>query len=72
MNRESTGRGDKVKVTNNWSNPPPKPARQFLTPYQDDNSQGECLYADDSQGECLYADNRTYLKMEKRGEDQQN
>ena len=52
MNKENTGRAEKVQETNSWSNPPPKPKRQFLTPYQD------------NQGEPLYAGNRTYQEME--------
>ena len=56
MNRDNTGRAEKVKETKTWSNPPPKPKRQFLTPYQDT----------DRHGECLYADNRIYQEMENR------
>jgi hypothetical protein len=56
MRRENTGRSHKVKVRNNLSNPPPKPARQFLTPYKDN----------DSKEDTLYAGNRTYQEMENR------
>ena len=54
LSKAKTGRAGKVKVRNSWSNPPPKPKRQFLTPYQEN----------DSQGEGLYARNRTYQEME--------
>ena len=50
MIKEHTISPEKVKVTNIWSNPPPKPKRQFLT--------------NDIQGDCLYAGNRAYQQME--------
>ena len=40
-----------AKVSKVLTNPPPKPARQFLTSYQ--------------EGEALYAVNMTYEQMEK-------
>ena len=64
MDRKSGGRAHKTKkvpkekVTKNWSNPPPKPLRQFLSASHDNLSNNK------SDVEALYATNRTYEEVE--------